>query len=40
MGVDILSNPAALRAIRESEEAIDDGDVVTAEELRRTYPPR
>lgn len=35
--LDILSNPAALQEIRDSETAIDDGDVITADELRAKY---
>lgn len=33
----ILSNPAALHEIRSSEKAIDDGDVIGADELRAKY---
>lgn len=35
--LDILSNPSAMREIRKSERAVDDGDVITAEELRAKY---
>ncbi len=35
--LDILSNPSAMREIRKSERAVDDGDVVSAEELRAKY---
>ena len=35
--LDILSDPAALREISESETAIDDGEVIVADELRSTY---
>jgi prevent-host-death family protein len=35
--LDILSDPAALREIRESESAIDDGEVIAADELRAKY---
>lgn len=38
--LDILSNPAAMREIRESERAIDDGDVVSADQLRAKYLTR
>lgn len=38
--LDILANPAAMQEIRDSERAIDDADVVTAEELRATYLAR
>ena len=33
----ILSNPAALREIREAESEIDNGDVVSADQLRAKY---
>jgi antitoxin YefM len=33
----ILSDPAALQDIRDAERAIDDGDVVTGDELRTRY---
>jgi antitoxin YefM len=35
--MDILSDPDALRQIKESEEAIARGEYVTLEELRRQY---
>lgn len=38
--LDILANPAAMRDIHASEQAIDDGDVATAEELRAKYLAR
>ncbi len=38
--LDILSDPEAMRGVRASEQAIIDGDVTTAEELRATYPAR
>ena len=36
----ILSDPSALQEIRNAERAIDEGDVVTGEELRTKYLSR
>jgi prevent-host-death family protein len=36
----ILSNPAGLQEIREAESEIDNGDVVTADQLRAKYLTR
>jgi antitoxin YefM len=36
----ILSDPSALREIRDAERAIDEGDVVTGDELRTKYLSR
>ncbi|HUF33200.1 MAG TPA: type II toxin-antitoxin system Phd/YefM family antitoxin [Acidimicrobiales bacterium] len=38
--LDLLSDPEAMREIREAEAAVDAGDVVTADELRATYLKR
>jgi prevent-host-death family protein len=38
--VEILSNPAAVRAIRKAETEIDKGKVLTADELRAKYLTR
>ena len=38
--LDILSDPEAMRAIREAEAEIAAGDFVTGEELRREFPAR
>src|SRR4051794_23222954 len=35
--LDILSDPKAMREIRRSERAIEDGEVVTGDELRSKY---
>jgi antitoxin YefM len=35
--LEILSNPSAMRDIRSAEHAIEDGDTVTADELRAKY---
>ena len=35
--LEILSNPAAVRAIRKAEHEIDKGKVLTADELRAKY---
>jgi antitoxin YefM len=35
--LEILSNPSAMRDIRAAEQAIDEGDIVTADELRTKY---
>ncbi|MGH9113005.1 MAG: type II toxin-antitoxin system Phd/YefM family antitoxin, partial [Acidimicrobiales bacterium] len=35
--LDILSDPTALQEIRKAETAIDDGDAITADELRAKY---
>lgn len=35
--LDVLSNPEAMREIRRSEQAIDEGDVITGDELRAKY---
>lgn len=38
--VEILSNPAAIRAIRKAESEIDKGNALTADELRAKYLDR
>ena len=38
--LDILSNPAAVRAIRKAENEIDQGKALTADELRAQYLAR
>ncbi len=38
--IEILSNPAAVRAIRKAETEIDNGKALTADELRAKYLDR
>jgi len=38
--LDILSDPAALEAIREAEEDLAAGRFITGEDLRRQFPAR
>lgn len=38
--LDLLSDPQALAEIRNARRAVDEGDVVTADELRAKYLPR
>lgn len=38
--LDLLSDPTAMREIREAEAALESGDVVSAEDLRAKYSKR